>query len=265
MVLDKEQSVSAARSLKDEFLELLKVVLDVVSTADVDLFKLCVNWFFNSERQTTPLIEQQLKELDAIPTSPGVLNCLVRKNFIGYLNYKLLKVFQKMVDSEELKKRIELYEIKHDEFIHSVSFNTIIEVFKQHLALAPASHIGLPEFEIYLETPWNGKLVYEWTEFFEMRLSWPRDLFVIEVSRMCIVFTYAVLPIFISSVVRDRTDPEVLRELEKAGVKVQLSKELVEMNDRISETVTNKVGISTVVAKSANFSDQLSSSKDRLT
>ena len=161
MDLDKEQAVAAAKSLKDEFANLLKVALDVVSAANVDLFKLCVNWFFNSERQTTPLIEQHLKELDEIEKSPGVLNCLVRKNFIGYLNYKLLKEFQKMIDSEELKKHIELYEIKHGDFIHSVSFNTIIEVFRQHPALAPASHIGLPEFQIYLETPWNGKLVYE--------------------------------------------------------------------------------------------------------
>ena len=239
-------------------MKLLTVAYYVVSGADVGLFKLCVNWFFNSERQTTPHIQQQLKEVDTIPTSLGILNFLVRNNFIGYLNYKLLKEFQKMVGNKELKEHIDKYETKHDEFLLSVNFNTIIEVFNLYPTLAPASHIGLPEFEIHLEAPWNDKRIFEWTEFFEMRSSWPPYLFVTGVLRMCIVLTYAVLPIFISSVVRDLTNPEILRELEDNGVKVQLSKELLGMNTRMSKVATNEendVDKRTILSNQLSFSD----------
>ena len=182
---DKEKAVSGAKHLQEEFKKLLIFAYFVISDADVGLFKLCVNYFFSSEKKTTPQIQEQLTELDTIPTSLGFLNFLVRNNFIGYLNYKLLKEFQSMVhivESEELddvklrdskkvqklKTAIEKYDTKHDEFILSVNFNTIIEVFKEYPALAPVSHIGLPEFKIHLKSPWKNKRVYEWTEFFNL-------------------------------------------------------------------------------------------------
>ena len=134
---DKEKAVTGAKNLKNEFKKLLKVAYHVVSAADVGLFTLCVNWFFNSERQTTPQIQQHLTELDKMPTSLGILNYLVRNNFIGYLNYNLLKEFKGLVtESTDWSQNIDLYERKHDEFIHSVSFNTLIEVFQQYPNLA---------------------------------------------------------------------------------------------------------------------------------
>ena len=247
--------MSRAKHLQKEFKKLLIVAYRVISAVDVGLFKLCVNYFFSSEKQTTRQVQEQLTELDTIPTSLGVLNFLVRNNFIGYLNYKLLKEFQTMVymaESEEsddvelvgskslqkLKACIEKYDTKHDEFMLSVNFNTIIEVFKEYPALAPVSHIGLPEFKIHLKSPWKNKRVYEWTEFFESHLTWPPYLFVTEVSKSSIILTYAVLPLFITSVVRDLINPEVLRELEEIGVNIQLSKELLEINSLISKLAT---------------------------
>ena len=257
MMLDKQQAISAAENLQYEFLQLMRVAYDVVRATDADLLRLSVNLFFSTQRQTTPLIEQQLREMDEISTAPNVLNCLVRKNFIGY---RLLKEFQKMVGSKELKEQIDKYETKHDEFLLSISFNTIIEVFEQRPKLAPVSHIGLPEFEIHLEAPWNDKCVYEWTEFFEMRSSWPSYFFVTGISRMCIVLNYAVLPIFVSSVVKELTNPEVLRELEDNGVKVQLSKELLETNDRISKSAMSKQEPHNELEKHNALSKQFSSS-----
>ena len=161
---EKEKAVAAAKHLKEKFLKLLTVAYFVVSAADVGLFKVCVTRFLNSARLTTPQVQQHLVELSAIPTSLGILIYLVSNNFIGYLNYKLLREFQTMlakseelkkhvetVGSKELKTDIEIYERKHDEFIHSVSFNCIIDIFKEYPDLAPASHIGLPESKSTLE------------------------------------------------------------------------------------------------------------------
>ena len=132
---EKEKAVAAAKHLKEKFLKLLTVAYFVVSAADVGLFKVCVTRFLNSARLTTPQVQQHLVELSAIPTSLGILIYLVSNNFIGYLNYKLLREFQTMlakseelkkhvetVGSKELKTDIEIYERKYDEFIHSISF-----------------------------------------------------------------------------------------------------------------------------------------------
>ena len=219
--------------------------------ADIHLLKLAVNYFFSNERQTTPIIEQQL---DTVFTSPDFLGFLVRKNFIGYLNYLLLKKMQEMIENDSLKQQIEIYEREHDDFFYSVNFNTIIEVFNECPKLAPVSHIGLPEFKIYLETPWNDKNIYEWTEFFEFRFEWPPSLFITEVSKNCILITYAVLPRFVLSVVGDLTNPDVLREFEENGVKVELSKELIEMNSKISKNSRKEL------EKYITFSKQPSSS-----
>ena len=199
-------AVAAAKHLKKEFLELLTAAALVMSAADVGLFKVCVTWFLKSARLTTPQVQQHLVELNTIPTSLGILIYLVNNDFIGYLNYKLLKEFQttlakseelknhvEIVGSKELKTDIEMYDRKHDEFIDSVSFNSIIDVFKQYPDLAPGSHIGLPEFIIHLRDPWKDKYEYEWTEFFESRLTWPPDLLVTEVSKSTCAYTLAQL------------------------------------------------------------------------
>ena len=89
---------------------------------------------------------------------------------------------------------------KHDEFILSVNFNTIIEVFNEYPALAPVSHI-----------------------------------------------------------IRDLTNPEVLRELEEIGINVQLSKELLEIND-LTKPATIKQDYPIDEEKHTALSKQLSSS-----
>jgi len=132
-------------------------------------------------------------------------------------------------------------------------------VFQQYPTLAPVSHIGLPEFEIHLQEPWNDKLVYQWTEFFEKYSDWSPYLLVTNISRKCFVFTYAVFPIFVPSVVRSLTDPEILRELEENGIKVELSDELLEMNRMISIAVKNEEDFKEAEKQIARPPKQLSS------
>ena len=104
----------------------------------------------------------------------------------------------------------------------------------------------------------ENKRVYEWTEFFESHLTWPPYLFITEVSKSSIILTYAVLPIFITSVVRDLTNAEVLRQLEEIGVNIQLSNELLEINSLISKPAT--INYSKEEEEQTAMSKQLSSS-----
>ena len=62
--------------------------------------------------------------------------------------------------------------------------------------------------------------MYEWKEFLQKRFNWPPDLVIKTISKNCVILTYAVLPVFVLSVVRDLSDPHVLSELESEGVRV---------------------------------------------
>ena len=140
--------VLEAEKLKAEFEGLLLSVYGVLNGVDAGILKLRLNWFVSSEKQNTPPVQEHLDKLESLLTPQSILNYLINKNFIGYLNYELLKVFQKGVQSDELQFKITNYEEHHDEFLRLPNFNTIIDVFKQHPELAPASPIGLPKFTI---------------------------------------------------------------------------------------------------------------------
>ena len=62
--------------------------------------------------------------------------------------------------------------------------------------------------------------------FFENRFSWPRHLLIDKIEKNCILIQYAVLPFFVSAVVRDLTNPLVIAELRQMDIRVELSAEL---------------------------------------
>ena len=154
--------------MKQEFEELLVAILDAVRGVDVDNLKLRIAWFFNAKGFITADVQAMIDQLHSLTSPQNVLCLLITRNFIGYLNYELTKAFQKAVKSEQLKARIEEYEDKYDAFLHQFSFNAIIEAFRQHPNLAPVSVVGLPRFSVRLETPWEGKSVYEWKNVWEI-------------------------------------------------------------------------------------------------
>ena len=205
-----------------------------MNCVDTSKLKLRLNWFVSSEKQNTPPVQEHLDKLESVLTPQGVLNYLINKNFIGYLNYELLKVFQKVVQSDELQFKITKYEKLHDEFLRLANFNTIIDVFKQHPELAPASPIGLPKFKIRLDAPWNSRNIYSWKELVEKQFNWPSHIYIVSISRNCIILTYSVLSFFAPAVVRDLTNPDVLALLESQGVSVvELSNNLLKLGTEV--------------------------------
>ena len=209
-------------------------VHDALNGVDTSKLKLRLNWFVSSEKQNTPPVQEHLDKLESLLTPQSILNYLINKNFIGYLNYELLKVFQKVVQSDELQFKITKYEEHHDEFLRLANFNIIIDVFKQHPKLAPASPIGLPEFKIRLDTPWNDRNIYSWNELVEKQFNWPSHIYIVSISRNCIILTYSVLPFFAPAVVRDLTNPDALALLESQGVSVvELSNDLLKLGTEV--------------------------------
>ena len=143
------------------------VIQKLIREVDLDDLKLRITWFFNAENAITPEIQKIILELRSLTTPQEVLSFLVINKFIGYLNYELIKAFQKAVKCNEMKIKIEEYEKKHDVFLRQFSYSAMIDAFQKNPKLAPVSVVGLPEFTVKLKTPWEGKDAYTWKEFFE--------------------------------------------------------------------------------------------------
>ena len=222
-MIDKLNPIVEAGNLKQDFEELLVAILDAVRGVDLDNLKLRISWFFNAEGFITADVQAILDQLQSLTTPQNVLNFLITRNFIGYLNYELTKAFQKAVKSDQLKAKIEEYEDKHDAFLHHFSFNAIIEAFRQRPNLAPVSVVGLPQLIVRLKTPWEGRSVYEWKEVLAKLFTWPPHLIIVSIEKNCIVLTYAVLPFFISSVLEDLKDPQMSELLKKELATVEFS------------------------------------------
>ena len=223
------ETVEAAKTLSKAFNNLVESALPMISELDADRLKLRINMYIRDEQQNTCEVQRDLDYLHLAKTAHDVLCFLINRNFLGYLNYELLEVFEDMVSSDKLTFKIQKYKTDHDRFLQCTDFKTLIEVFKEKPELRPASAVGLPKFTLHLESQWEGRSTYSWKELLDKQFNWPPHVHVTSITRNCIVIEYSVLPFFASAVVRDLTDPLVLAVLKRQGVTVKLSQELIEM------------------------------------
>ena len=210
---------SIADSLQETFEDVIVKITEAIEGVDVKNLRARISCFFNRKKESTLAIEDYLTKLESFEKPEGVLNYLVRSEFIGWLNYELIKVFQKVANNKQLDDEINQYEESHLRFLQ-VKFSAVIPLFQKRPDLAPTFPIGLPKLEIHLDAPWQDKTIFEWKEFLQKRFTWPPHLIIRKISKKCIVLTYAILPFFVSSVIRDLNDPHVLTELESEGIKV---------------------------------------------
>ena len=210
---------SIADSLQEQFEELIVNITKAIHGVDVTNLIARINCFFNRKKESTLAVEDYLIKLESFEKPESVLYYLVRSEFIGWLNYELIKVFQKVANNKQLDDEINQYEESHLHFLQ-VKFSALIPLFQKRPDLAPTFPVGLPKLQIHLDAPWQDKTIYEWKEFLEKRFTWPPHLIIRKISKKCIILTYAILPFFVSSVIRDLSDPHVLTELEIEGIKV---------------------------------------------
>ena len=212
---------SIVESLQEQFEEVIVNITEAIQGVDVKNIIPRINCFFNLnlKKESTPAVEDHVIKLESFEKPESVLYYLVRSEFIGWLNYELIRVFQKVAKNKQLDDEINKYEKSHLHFLQ-VKFSAVVPLFQKRPELAPKFPIGLPKLQIHLDAPWQDKTIYEWKEFLEKRFTWPPHLIIRKISKKCIILTYAILPFFVSSVIRDLNDPHVQTELESEGVKV---------------------------------------------
>ena len=223
------ETVEAAKTLRKAFNNLVEFVLPMINELNADVLKLRINTYISDEQQNTREVQKHLDDLEKTSTPSAILNFLINRNFMGYLNYELLEIFEGMVSSNELTSRIQEYKTAHGRFLLCTDFKTLVKVFKEKPELRPALVVGLPKFTLHLESQWEGRSTYSWKELLDKQFNWPPHVHVTSITRNCIIIEYSVLPFFAPAVVRDLTDPLVLAVLKRQGVTVKLSQELIEM------------------------------------
>ena len=165
------------------------------------------------------VIEGHLSRIEKYNSSNAIWNYFYRQHFIGYINYSLITVFQKIIQSPLLDQRIEEYEKDYKCFLE-LSLKDVHNVFQQVPDLNPVYPAGLPKFKIHLQSEWDGRSVLELQEFLQLCRIHPEQLMIAKIEQNCIIITFAVLPHNVHSVVECLTDTEVTSILESHGVTV---------------------------------------------
>ncbi|XP_019852217.1 PREDICTED: uncharacterized protein LOC109582068 [Amphimedon queenslandica] len=141
-------------------------------------------------------------------------------DFIGYLNYKLLKKLAVLVKNDkEIKKHFFGYEKEYAKLLASTSFQDLIPLFNEQSDSSPTAPLGLPYISFHFEKPWLPTCVYTWVSTFG-EFSWSEDAFLKQLRKKCVIVTYAILPCVFDDVMRDLTDPVILKKLKDKGITV---------------------------------------------
>ena len=225
-LIESYDVVGAAQTLKEEFDEMMIFILKEVQLADVEELKYRINSFVKHEIKVNETIEAHLSRIEDFVTPSAILRYLYRHEFIGYINYTLLKLVQKVMKSKLLDKHMEEYKKDYHLFLQC-ALEDIHAAFRKCLELQPNYPVGLPKLTIHLESDWDGRSMYEWKELLERRFSWPETLNIVKISENCIIITCTVWPEYAEDVVRDVTDPKVIADLKKEGVTIDISPQLL--------------------------------------
>ena len=233
----------AAKALKEEFDELMTFMAKEVKSVDADQLRFRVNSLVKSEGILNEAIEGHLFRIEDCVAPSAIIHYLFRHDFIGFINYALIKEVQKLIQSKLLDKHIEEYEKDYQQFLQ-LTLKDIHDAFKKCPDLQPNYPVGLPKFTIHLESEWDGRSMYEWKEVLKNRWSnWPESLNIERISENCIIITYGVWPRIAENVVRDLTDPVAIAELKKEGVTIDISPQLLAYKSYDSSTSLEEVHV----------------------
>ncbi|XP_019852832.1 PREDICTED: uncharacterized protein LOC100633431 [Amphimedon queenslandica] len=201
---------------------------------------------------------------------------LSKYDFIGYLNYKLLKKLSELVkDDDGIIQLLFEYEEEYAKLLNAASFQNLIPLFEKQSDLSPTAPLGLPYVSFRLEKPWFFTSVWSWVLTLGT-FSWSYYALLKQLRENCVIITYAILPCFLDDVIRDLKNPLKLKKLKDKGVTVielpQLEEESylksvakkklvskVSLKQRVVPPVKKEVSIkSSSLASKASASQELS-------
>ncbi|XP_019860208.1 PREDICTED: uncharacterized protein LOC109588491 [Amphimedon queenslandica] len=158
--------------------------------------------------------------LEGVNDLKSFFDFLSNHDFIGYLNYKLLKKLIELVkDDNEISRRFFEYEKEYAKLLSAASFEDLIPFFEQQSDLSPTAPLGLPYICFRLGSPWLHSRFYTWVSTFG-EFSWSYYAILKQLRKNCVIITYAILPFVLDDVIRDLKDPVILKKLEDKGITV---------------------------------------------
>ena len=185
----------------------------------VDDAKILIKECLKRKARVVPNLKPCIDILEKANDFKSFFEFLSKYDFIGYLNYTLLKKLSKLVNDDEINKLFFEYEKEYARLLSSASFQTLIPLFEKQSNLSPNAPLGLPYVSFHLERSWFSNLLSFWTSTLN-QFSWSYDAILKQLQEGCIVVTCAILPFVLDDVIRDLGDPKVLKKLEDNEVTV---------------------------------------------
>ena len=124
-------TVSAAERLRECFDLLMYSVIMIASCGRVNIawLKLKIGLHLQYVRENTPDVQDHLIKLEDRPSPEAVVIFLVNNNFLGYLNFELLKAIKPVLSDNTLDVKLNEYSSKHNSFIRN-NFQYIVKAFQ---------------------------------------------------------------------------------------------------------------------------------------
>ena len=218
----RSDATVAADKLRKEFDDLLCFLLKEIKLIDVCELRFKISKYFkNEEGKISKLIEGHLSKIEEYEKPNAVLNYFVRHDFIGYINYSLIKVFQEVTKSRLLDKRIKEYEKDYQCFLE-LTLSDVHNIFQKCPDLRPEYPAGMPKFTITLQSEWDEESMLNLREFLQQCFN-PDCLdkwMIAKISKNCIIITFAVPPHIAQRMVQYLTNSDVLSALNGRGITV---------------------------------------------
>ena len=244
-------TVSAAERLRECFDMLMYSVIMIASRGRVNLawLKLKISLHLQNTRENTPDVQDHLIKLEERPSPEAVVTFLVNKNFLGYLNFELLKAFKRPVLSDRtFDDNFNEYQSKHNSFIRN-NFQFIVKAFQQSPKLSPASIIGLPEMTVELTTPWESKSLYQWKEIVSNIVEWGEYIIIKDIDINCVLITYQIMPFILPRIIQDLTDDVIIDRFRAVGATFTIPPDVMEMGVADREWIASMVQGSVLLKK----------------
>uniref|UniRef100_A0A1X7T1B6 Uncharacterized protein n=1 Tax=Amphimedon queenslandica TaxID=400682 RepID=A0A1X7T1B6_AMPQE len=182
--------------------------------------KLLINGCFMRKAHVVSELKSCIDLLEKINDFKSFFEFLIKCDFIGYLNYKLLKKLADLPkDDDEIKDRFIEYEKDYVKLLSAASFQNFIPFFEKHSDLSPTAPLGLPYISFRLERPWLITSIYTWISTYGA-FSWLEYAYLKQLRTGSIIITYAVLPCVLDDVMRDLNNPVILRKLKDNDITV---------------------------------------------